>query len=177
MIRRGLFLLMVGPWVLLSCLAQPAPPWKTFRPSDGAFQVALPASPKCSQGLTRTPLGQVTTSIYSCTDKRGTYTVISSEELPGAAIKFSSNQMLEEARQKLLTQAGAEEVSWNGQELSYRAAPNRQKKSPPFQGQARIFLAGNRLFVLDARGNPGQTTQADWAKAFFSSFSPLPEKN
>jgi len=152
----------------LISFAHAAPLWFTFRSPDGSFRIDFPAAPKRSQGLTRTPLGNVDTSIYSCTEKGRTFAVTCSGELPGAATKFSSSEMIENAKNKLVTEAGAREVSWNGLELSYRYAK--------CQGLAKIFLVENRLFVLDAKSAPGQAG-ADWARPFFSSFSLLPEKN
>lgn len=150
-------------WLGASALA--APSWKPFASAQAHFSGVFPGAPKATSSQTESPIGAVTTQIFTSTVAVGTYSVACTD-LPGAAVRFASQKVLEDTRDAILQDAGAQQQSWvsqnGGYELAYR--------SPKKQGWSQIFLVGNRLYVLDARVNPG-TDKRQWVTPFFGKFS------
>lgn len=150
--------------VLLAGAAGGAPVWKAFKSGPAHFSTVFPSTPKASSSQTDSPIGAVTTQIYTSTVAWGSYSVAYTE-LPGAAVRFASDKVINEAREGILQDAGAQQQDWvpitGGNELTYRAA----KK----QGWSQIFLVGNRLYVLDARVKVG-TDKGQWVMPFFAKF-------
>ena len=134
--RTYLLALVLSGWALA------APGWKPFSSARAHFSGVFPAVPKATQSQTDSPIGAVTTLIFSSGGYSVAYT-----ELPGAAVRFAADKVVSDARDAILQDAGAQQQSWipvnGGNELAYRSAKN--------QGWSQIFLVGNRLYVLDAR--------------------------
>jgi hypothetical protein len=156
---------LLGLW-LLTLVAGAAPAWKEFRSTEGAFRGVFPGAPRVSHSQTSTPLGAVDTKVYASTSPKGSYAVAVTE-LPGAAVKFASDKVINDARAEILKDARAVELSWTevngGRELAYQSAQ--------WRGWCQFFLVGNRLYVLDARMKPGLSRTA-WVLPFFARFSP-----
>jgi len=142
-----------------------APLWKPFNSAQAHFSTVFPSAPKASRSQTDSPIGAVTTQIYTSSVAWGSYSVAYTE-LPGVAVRFASEQVLNDARERILQDAGAQQQSWvpvtGGNGLSYR--------SPQKQGWSQIFLVGNRLYVLDARVKVG-TDKEEWVLPFFAKFA------
>ncbi len=142
-----------------------APAWKPYTSQQAHFSGVFPGPPKATSSQTDSPIGSVVTQIYTSTTAVGSFSVAYTE-LPGAAVRFASDKVLNDTREGILQDAGARQQSWaplnGGYELAYR--------SPKKQGWSQIFLVGNRLYVLDARVNPG-TDRRQWVNPFFGKFS------
>lgn len=156
--------IVTGLLVLVS-LAWGAPVWKSFHCPQGGFVGVLPAAPKPSQSETDTPLGKVTTQIFTSSNQAGTYS-IAFTDLPGAAVKFASDKVINDARAGLLKDANARETNWanladGGHELIYQSARA--------DGWCHFHLIGSRLYVLDARMK-SRTDRALWVNPFFAKF-------
>jgi len=149
--------------VVAAALAAPA--WKPFRSAQAHFSGVFPSAPKASQSQTDSPIGAVTTQIFTSQAPVGSYSVAYTE-LPGAAVRFASDKVVSDAREGILQDAGAQQQSWTpingGYELGYA--------SPKKQGWSQIFLVGNRLYILDARVKPG-TDKGRWVLPFFAKFA------
>lgn len=149
----------------LWAVALAAPAWKPFRSLPAHFSGVFPSAPRVTQSQTDSPIGAVTTQIFTSTAKVGSYSVAYTE-LPGAAVRFAADKVVSDARDGILQDAGAQQQSWSqvngGYELAYRA--------PKQQGWSQIFLVGNRLYVLDARLKPG-TDKGQWVMPFFAKFA------
>lgn len=155
-------------WLLWAGLAVAAPPWKPFRSFEGGFSIVFPGNPKASQSQTNTPLGAVTTKVFSASSGPAAYAVAFTE-LPGAAVKFAAAQVVSDAREGVLKDAGAEQTAWTelpkgGHELAYQSAR--------YQGWCQFFLIGNRLYVVDARLKKG-ASRIQYADPFLCKFSVL----
>ena len=159
----------MGKWLLLWLLtagvwAQPA--WKAFRSPGSGFSGVFPFAPKASQRQTETPLGAVTTRIYSSSAGAASYAVAVTD-LPGAAVKFASDRVIADAKEGVLKDAQARQIGWTeiaqGHELTYRSAQN--------QGWCRILLIDQRLYVVDARVSKG-AAKKQWVDPFLSRFVP-----
>ncbi|MBX3169459.1 MAG: hypothetical protein KF760_18810 [Candidatus Eremiobacteraeota bacterium] len=155
------FILVLSVWAL----GLAAPAWKPFSSPQGHFSAVFPGAPKASSSQTDSPIGAVVTQVFTSTVAVGSYSVACTE-LPGAAVRFASDQIISDTRQGILQDAGAQQQSWaplnGGYELAYR--------SPQKQGWSQIFLVGNRLYVLDARLKPG-IDKRQWVTPFFAKFS------
>ena len=151
--------------LLLSALAAAAPVWKAFKSGPAHFVTVFPSIPQARSSQTDSPIGAVTTEIYTSTVAWGSYSVAYTE-LPGAAVRFAPDKVIQDAREGILQDAGAQQQSWvpinGGNELTYRAGPK--------QGWSQIFLVGNRLYVLDARVKVG-TDRGRWVLPFFAKFA------
>jgi hypothetical protein len=151
--------------LLLGTLALAAPAWKTYNYPQARFAAVFPGPPKASTSQTDSPIGAVTTQIFTSNVALGSFSVAYTE-LPGAAVRFASDKVVSDARDGILQDAGARLISWNplngGNELVYRA--------PKKQGWSQIFLVSNRLYVLDARVKLG--TDKTQVIPFFAKFAP-----
>ena len=148
-----LFLVLTG--VVLA-----APGWKPFTSAQAHFSGVFPGAPRATQSQTDSPIGAVTTLIFSSGGYSVAYT-----ELPGAAVRFAADKVVNDARAGILQDAGAQQQSWTpingGHELAYRSVKN--------QGWSQIYLVGNRLYVLDARVKLG--TDKGRVMPFFAKFA------
>lgn len=155
----------LGMLLLLSLLALAAPTWKPYTNPERSFSVNLPGKPQINRTQVSSPLGRVETLVYSSSHSRGSCSVACTQ-LPAAAVQFASSKVLSDAKEGLLRDAGAQEVSWidlpnGGKELAYQ---NRTQ-----QGWCQFYLVGNRLYLLDARMKP-KTDRNQWVVPFFASF-------
>lgn len=152
--------------MLLGAAAAAAPVWRPFSSPQAQFSAVFPSAPKASSSQTDSPIGAVTTQIYTSSVAWGSYSVAYTE-LPGAAVRFASDRVVQDAREAILQDAGAQQQSWvpvaRGNELSYR--------TPKKQGWSQILLVGNRLYVLDVRVKVG-IDKGQWVAPFFAKFSP-----
>ncbi len=143
------------------------PIWKPHQSSEGAFQGVFPGPTAESQMTQDSLLGTVSTTILSSSNSLGDYS-IACTELPAVAVRLSSRMVISDARKGVLQDAQATEKSWKpfpgGYQLNYRSAHR--------EGWSQILLVGNRLYVLDARLQPG-SDQGSLVKPFFAHFSPL----
>ncbi|MFN8609016.1 MAG: hypothetical protein U0931_15890 [Vulcanimicrobiota bacterium] len=150
--------------LLMSALAVAALAWKPYNYPPAHFSTVFPGPPKISTSQTDSPIGAVTTTVYTSTVATGSFSVAYTE-LPGAAVRFASDRVVSDARDGILQDARAQQVSWNplngGYELAYRA--------PKKQGWSQIFLVSNRLYVLDARVKLG--TDKGQIIPFFAKFA------
>lgn len=157
--RTFILAMLLGAWALA------APAWKTYNNPQARFSTVFPSVPKPSTSQTDSPIGAVTTQIFTSSVPLGSFSVACTE-LPGAAVRFASEKVVTDARDGILQDAGAQQVSWSplngGYELVYRA--------PKRQGWSQIFLVSNRLYVLDARVKLG--TDKAQVVQFFAKFTP-----
>lgn len=149
---------------MLGALALAAPVWKPYNYPPARFSTVFPGPPKISTSQTDSPIGSVTTLVYTSTTSLGSFSVACTE-LPGAAVRFASDKVVSDARDGILQDAGAQQLSWSplngGYELAYRA--------PKKLGWSQIFLVSNRLYVLDARVKNG--TSRGQILPFFAKFA------
>jgi hypothetical protein len=147
-------------------VAAAAPAWRPFSSSQAHFSGVFPSTPQATQSQTDSPIGAVVTQVFTSTVPVGSYSVASTE-LPGAAVQFAPDEVIEDARNGILRDAGAQQQGWTqvngGHELVYRA----DKK----QGWSQIFLVSNRLYVLDVRLKLGMD-KSRWVTPFFARFAP-----
>lgn len=160
MLQKTLKLLL-----LLSLIARAAPAWKPYSNPERTFSVNFPGKPQVTRSQTSSPLGRVETVIYASSHAKGTCSVACTQ-LPAAAVQFASGQVMSDAKEGLLRDAGAQELGWadlgnGGKELTYRSRTH--------QGWCQFYLVGNRLYVLDARMKP-KTDRNQWVTPFFASF-------
>ena len=153
---------------------QPKPPaWKTYSSSDGRFSIQFPGAPTATVQQDRSPLGQVTTNIFTCPVSYGTFTVTYSD-LPSIAASFAQGEVFDGARDGLLSDAKASAVSYTDWQHGEDDAKDLVYKSSAVQGHAWLIMVSSRLYVLDARVKVG--TPAAASAPFFKSlnYSPAP---
>ncbi|MCA9793149.1 MAG: hypothetical protein KC910_15175 [Candidatus Eremiobacteraeota bacterium] len=119
------------------------------------FQASMPGQPVLSQHKTDTPAGSVIEKRYQVDNKRGSFT-LSTTELPGTAILFAggSGAILDQATEAFLRESGA--VQTSRKDVDYQGHQARRlaysKKSR--QGRALLVMVEHQLVVLDAMASP-----------------------
>jgi hypothetical protein len=146
--------------------------WVVFNPNAGSFQVEMPLPPTASQIQDASPVGTVTTYIFTAKDREGSFSV-SYSDLPALAIQFvGAEGLMGQAKSSMLRdQSNVREISFDpvtinglsGKRLVYTAMDNGSQRT----GEAFFMLNGSRLYVLDASVPKGSEALA---QRFFQSF-------
>ena len=159
--RLAAVVLVVG----LTIAVQASAPWSTFTSPEGRFTVKFPLAPEATSMCSPSPLGQITTYLFTSKYQQGSYTVTYSD-LPRAAVVFAKGRIFDDTRAEILRDAGAQTSTWNdvgkfgeGREMRYQGSED--------EGLCHIHLVRNRLYVIDARCKTG-TPQTE-TDVFFSS--------
>jgi hypothetical protein len=161
---KWLVVLLSAAWLGQACPAKEAP-WVTVSPATAGFTVKMPAPPKLSRSNSKTPLGEVTTQLYTCSRPWGSYT-LTYTDLPGMAVTFALDRVFEDARSEVLKDAQARQLSYTdstqfeGKDLSY--------VNERIQGWTGFYLMGDRLYVADVRVKKGSPKQK-YVDPFFAS--------
>ncbi len=121
--------------------------WHEFTSEEGRFSVMLPGTPKFSQTIKDTSIGDLEENNYSLKKKNIDFS-IEYLDLPILSriiglkniFKRSKNGLLEEEKGEELSFVSIKQDGLRGAELIYET--RRQK------GKARFFLKRNRLYVL-----------------------------
>jgi len=146
--------------------------WTVFNPSAGQFQVEMPLPPTASQVQDASPVGTVTTYIFTAKEGDGSFSV-SYSDLPALAIQFvGADGLMGQAKASLLRdQQNVREISFDpatinglsGKRLVYATTSNGVQRT----GEAFFMLNGSRLYVLDVSVPTGSEALA---QKFFQSF-------
>lgn len=165
-------LLSMAVWVGSGAGAKSQGNWAVFNPSAGQFQVEMPLPPTASQAQDASPIGTVTTYIFTAKDGDGSFSV-SYSDLPALAIQFvGADGLMGQAKSSMLRdQQNAREISFDpatinglaGKRLLYTAMSNGVQRS----GEAFFMLNGSRLYVLNALVPAGSEALT---QKFFQSF-------
>ncbi|WP_172819646.1 hypothetical protein [Gloeomargarita lithophora] len=146
--------------------------WVPYSPPTGWFQVEMPASPTTSQIQDASPVGTITTHIFSAKEGGATFSV-SYSDLPALAIQFvGADGLMGQAKSSMLRDQNARELSFDpatmnglsGKRLVYETTTNGTKRT----GEAFFTLNNTRLYVLDALVPVGSEALA---QKFFQSFT------
>lgn len=133
-----------------------SPDWKSFSIADQGLSVSMPGTPKTKVIGTKSFIGLLTTHEYFVDDSRDSYS-IEFTDLPGFAVAFSGSQVIyEHAKGALLKQTLSKVISFTditlngvqGKKLVYDT-PSKPDH-PEMQGEARLFLSADRLYIADA---------------------------
>lgn len=175
---RKLTLSLLAFAILAAPLPGLAADWVPFQSQDGKFAVQMPTQPSEDTETTSSLVGNVVDSTFSSTSGDESFSVTYTD-LPALAVAFGgSGTIYSNAAGSLLKDVLGKQSSFNdatvagqsGKELDY-TAPARSGE-PPMVGKARMFLVGNRLYVVNATV-PASGSEADMDR-FFSSFRLLP---
>ena len=165
--------------VILAVLAEasqstPRPP--LLLGSTG-YQVQMPPGDVVtSTQVTKSPLGDITTNIFTVTSTDTTWTA-DYTVLPRAAVAFTGREQLyNNAKGHLLRKVFGKEITFNdvivagtpAKELQYQTPPH--DKGPSLDGRARFVLIHETLFVFDV--TTPHSDQGVPADEFFASFRP-----
>lgn len=150
-----------------------APTWQTYSaPDPGRFSVQFPGTPQTSSQQNPSPVGTVTTNLFTCQASYGNFTVTYSD-LPSIAASFAEGKCFDGARDGLLQDSKGTLVSYTDWQSQGRDdAKDIVYKSPTAQGHAWLIMCGSRMYVLDARVKNG--TQQAWVDPFFKNFTYTP---
>lgn len=167
-----MFVLSLAIWVGSVPAARSQGNWTVFNPSAGQFQVEMPLPPTASQVQDASPIGTVTTYIFTAKEGDGSFSV-SYSDLPALAIQFvGAEGLIGQAKSSMLReQKDAREISFDpatvnglaGKRLVYATTSNGVQRT----GEAFFMLNGSRLYVLDALVPAGSEALA---QKFFQSF-------
>ncbi len=143
--------------------------WAEFKSKPGEFTVRMPCSPKLKKKIDHTVVGKITEHIYSC-QKGKLHFVVEYQDLPPIAVSLGSRKRIyRNSKKAFLKDVKARELSFT--EVNIKAFPGKELtyKNKKELGQARFFLIGKRLYVLQAYG-PHNTDIKAFA-IFFESFN------
>jgi len=155
-----------------------SPDWKSFSLDDKGLSVSMPGTPTTRDNRIKSFVGILTTHEYFVDDALDSY-IIEFTDLPGFAVSFSGkDDIYEHARGALLKKTLSKAISFTditlngvrGKKLIYDTPT--KPGHPEMQGEARFFLAGDRLYIADAvvKMDGGDAK----LKAFFSSLEIKP---
>lgn len=145
--------------------------WVSFTPPAGEFQVEMPTPPQTSQVQDNSPIGTVTTQIFTAKEGEASFSV-SYSNLPALAVQFMGAEgLINQAKSSMLKDQNAREIAFEaaainglpGKRLLYEATKDGLKRT----GEAFFTLNGTRLYVVDTLVPPGSEALA---QKFFQSF-------
>jgi hypothetical protein len=130
--------------------------WKRFSLHDQGLTVSMPGEPKSKKLHSASFIGDIVTHEYYLDEGLDSYTV-DFTDLPGFAVAFSGREIIyEHAKGALLLDTLSKPISFTdvtlngvtGKKLVYDTPT--KPGHPEMQGEARFFLAGDRLYTADA---------------------------
>jgi hypothetical protein len=153
-----LLIVVVGVTALVGSTANggSTPAWKKFELEAQGLSVLMPGTPKLKEIHNRSFIGDIATHEYYVENGRDAYSV-EVTDLPGFAVAFSgSDGIYEHAKAALLKTTLSKPVAFtditlngvHGKKLVYDTPT--KPGHPEMQGEARLFLSGDRLYVADA---------------------------
>lgn len=147
----------------------PSDTWSAFAPADGSWSVMFPgsATPRTMTQTMDTGFGTMAMNLYMTTDGGAVYEA-AAEDLPGTALSGDSGSMLTQAEQGI----GVFGKVTASRDLVFKTYNAREVKftytSMSFDGYARFWIAGQRMYMLMAIAKPGTTM---YPEHFFDSFN------
>ncbi len=132
------------------------PVWQEFQLESQGLSVLMPGTPKKKDIQNKSFIGDIATHEYYLENGRDAYSV-EFTDLPGFAVAFSgSDGIYEHAKAALLKTTLSKPVAFtditlngvHGKKLVYDTPT--KPGHPEMQGEARLFLSGDRLYVADA---------------------------
>ncbi len=145
--------------------------WVSYTPPAGWFEVEMPLTPTASQVQEASPVGPITTYIFSVQEGGASFSV-SCSDLPLLAVQFlGADGLMGQAKASMLRQQNARELSFEpatmnglaGKRLIYETITDGKKRI----GQAFFTVSGSRLYVLDTLVPEGSEALV---QKFFQSF-------
>jgi hypothetical protein len=164
--------------VALACVAgvrADPPGWGRAAPSGSGFSVLMPGSPVANSNTQRNPVfGSVVYKALVANTDAAVYQVIYCD-LPAWAVKaegMSPRQFLNAFSDGFTKGGGAVELS--RQEIALAGNPGLScllhMADKGIYGQARVYLVGNRVYVVMAMSIDRQAVVSPEATQFFNSF-------
>ncbi len=153
-----LLIVIVGVTALVGLAANSAskPAWKKLELEAQGISILMPGIPKMKKIHNRSFIGDIATHEFYLEDGRDSYSV-EYTDLPGFAVAFAgSDRIYQHAKGALLKTTLSKPVSFtditlndvHGKKLVYDTPT--KPGHPEMQGEARLFLSGDRLYVADA---------------------------
>lgn len=159
-------------FLLLLGLALPAAgsAWPLFQAPE--FRVRMPEPPRLKRETRTTPVGEITARNWSVRTGPASFTVTRVEvpplaltlQGPEGVLDLATRTVLEKRKGTRPESRPARPYGFPGRELTYRGPAEAPS------GRSRMFLAGHRLFVLDAVVPEGSGEAA----VFLDSFELVP---
>ncbi len=153
-----LLIVVIGVTALVGSAANGGsnPAWKKFELEAQGLSILMPGTPKMNKIHNKSFIGDIATHEYYLENGRDAYSV-EFTDLPGFAVVFSGRDgIYEHAKAALLKTTLSKPVSFtditlngvHGKKLVYDTPT--KPGHPEMQGEARLFLSGDRLYVADA---------------------------
>ncbi len=130
--------------------------WKKFELESQGLTVLMPGTPIKKVLHEKSFIGDITTDEYYVNDGRDSFSV-ELTDLPGFAVAFSGSDVIyDHAKGALLKSTLSKLISFSdvtlngvkGKQLVYDTPT--KPDHPEMQGEARLFLRGDRLYIADA---------------------------
>lgn len=152
------------------CCANVYGEWQVYKSADGAYQVQFPAAPAQEQEFTtNTPAGKVTSRLVCLGSPAGKALYIVTVNTYPDNLEKNSSAVLNGVSEGLKM---SDQII-DEQNISLDGRPGkriRYKQHPDWiEVEMRVFLAGNRLYVLTA----DSSSKSEEIKSFFDSFQIL----
>jgi hypothetical protein len=142
--------------------------WIVFSPKGGGFSIMLPGEPKRREFPHGTSKGQTLSPLYELTHEDFKY-VVSYMNYPISVEGAERDKLLSMGAEAGITSAGGEVVS--NTPISLDGYPGREVKGEMkgFSYRSRVYLVGQRLYLLIV-WLPSNKTDSENAAKFFNSF-------
>ncbi|MFH1874176.1 MAG: hypothetical protein ABH859_03200 [Pseudomonadota bacterium] len=142
--------------------------WDKFSSKPGEFSVLMPCQPQLKSKVDQTIVGKIVEHTYSC-KKDSINFVLEYQDLPPLAVDLGTRRRIYRNAQKaFLKEIKGEEISSKTVNLKNFPGVELTYKTKQEFGQARFFLVGKRLYVLQISGshNADQSCFAKYLKSF-----------
>jgi len=156
--------------VILLTIQPAVAKWTTFSSPEGKFKASFPTTPAKSTETNTSPVGDIESQTFASSANQLDFSVTYTD-LPELALLFGGeDKILRDTKTRLLEKVSGREVSWKdvsvngyqGKELKYTVDDGRKI------GRARMFISGDRLYVLNATGPRSNKAEME---RFWNSFS------
>lgn len=152
--------------------------WQDVAPANSGFHASLPAAPTAGQLTLTTLQGQVDLQTFYVVRSSMTYTVGFGDYPADAVQKTEAVRILDAARDALLTSASGTMVKEDGLMLPGAKRDDGRAVNLTAPGgiayNARLYLLGRRLYLLQVAGPDQAQATAESAKLFATFRATLP---
>ncbi len=171
---RTVHLILIFTMLSWSGPLQAKDSWQKLTPEGGDFSIMMPAEPKRTDTITRTPVGKIREEMYTA-ETKSLSVLAEFSKLPGIAVFFASRKtILRKSADGLIKSEKGKVISSKDLEIGGKPGKVIQYNAPGPKGKpnlctAHLVLNKKLLYVLIARSPEAKPDKAGMKK-FLDSF-------
>jgi hypothetical protein len=124
--------------------------WKTFTSEKGGFTIMMPGHPSYTTKIDHSSVGKIVENLYSY-HSDSINLAAEYSDLPGIAIVFGGRKKIyKKSIESFLEHVGGKEMFTEEVDMYGKTSKELVYKTSTHVGKVRFFLAGKRLYVLQA---------------------------